>query len=210
MISASRSAVSGVSSRRLEHDGVAGGERGAELPRGHVERVVPRRDRTDDAERVAPEERRVLLDVLAGGAAFEEARAAGEEAPVVDREVHLELDDRGRLAAVLHLEPFERRRGRPRSRRRPRAASRCARAGCRVRQLWNASLAAATAASTSAASDAGTDAMTSPVAGFRTSSVAPLCAATQAPPMKFWLAIRLLLDRGAGAAVPRVGHDIAW
>ena len=61
--------------RRLEHDGVAGRERGADLPGRHVERVVPRRDRGDDAERVAPQERRVLLHVLAGGPALEEPRA---------------------------------------------------------------------------------------------------------------------------------------
>ena len=93
--------------RRLEHDGVAGRERGADLPRGHVQRVVPRRDRRDDAERVAPDERGVLLVVLAGGAAFEEARAAGEEAQVVDGEVHLELDHADRLADVGDLELAE-------------------------------------------------------------------------------------------------------
>ena len=42
----------------LEDDGVAGGERRADLPRGHVERVVPGRDRGADAERLAPDRAR--------------------------------------------------------------------------------------------------------------------------------------------------------
>ena len=196
--------------RRLQHDGVARGERGAELPRRHVERVVPRRDRPDDAERVAAEERRVVLEVLARGAALEEAGAAGEEAPVVDGEVHLELDDRARacrrccissrlmvvevgldrvgdlvqdLAArsrgVVAAHVVERRRPRPRPRRRRRRASL-----------------------------AGTLASTSPVAGFRTSSVAPLRAARHVPPMKFSVGpstAPLVVPRRAG----RQCHDVA-
>ena len=37
----------------LQHDRVAGGERGRDLPGRHQQRVVPRRDRADDAERLA-------------------------------------------------------------------------------------------------------------------------------------------------------------
>src|SRR5207253_10187888 len=40
--------------RRLEHDGVPGDERRRDLPRGDEDRHVPRHDRGDDAERLAP------------------------------------------------------------------------------------------------------------------------------------------------------------
>ncbi len=56
-------------------------------------------------------------------------------------------------------------------------------------QVVNASAAAATAASTSPASLDGTSVITSPVAGSSTSSVAPVPAGFQAPPMKFSCAI---------------------
>ncbi len=88
----------------LEDDGVAGRQRRPELPRGHVERVVPRRDRSDHTDRVTTGHRRVALEVLTGGLALQEARRSGEEPPVVDREVHLELDDADRLAHVLALD----------------------------------------------------------------------------------------------------------
>ena len=38
--------------RRLEHDGVAGRQRGPELGQVDLEREVPRRDRADDADRL--------------------------------------------------------------------------------------------------------------------------------------------------------------
>ncbi len=38
--------------RRLQHDRVAGGERGRELPRGEQQRRIPRRDGGDHAERL--------------------------------------------------------------------------------------------------------------------------------------------------------------
>jgi hypothetical protein len=53
-------------------------------------------------------------------------------------------------------------------------------------QAGSAAVAACTASSTSAASLEGTAAMTDPVAGARTSSVAPPFASRQPPPMKFW------------------------
>ena len=61
----------------------------------------------------------MALHVLARGAALEEPRAGREEPPVVDGEVHLEVDDRLRLADVAHLQVLEVVAGRPRSRRRP-------------------------------------------------------------------------------------------
>ena len=69
----------------------------------------------------------------------------------------------------------------------------------------NAPAAAATAASTSAASELATLAITSPVAGFTTSSVCPSRAATQLPPMKFsnptGSSFRDGLDRAASDSV---------
>ena len=89
---------------RLEDLDVAGGERGAELPDDHHQRVVPGRDPGDDPERLAADDRRVALDVLACGLALERAGGAGEEAQVVGRERHLVADDRHRLADVQRLE----------------------------------------------------------------------------------------------------------
>ena len=92
---------------RLEDERVAGGQRRAELPRRHVERVVPRGDADGHAERVAAQERGVVLDVVAAGLGLQGAGRAGEEPHVVDGEVELELDDRHRLADVGHLERLE-------------------------------------------------------------------------------------------------------
>ena len=90
--------------RRLQDLDVAGGERRPQLPDRHHQRVVPGRDPGDDPERLAADDRRVALDVLAGGLALERARGAGEEAEVVGRERHLVAGDRHRLADVLRLE----------------------------------------------------------------------------------------------------------
>ena len=57
-ISASSSVALGRGVARLEHDGVAGGERGRDLPHRHHQRVVPRRDLADDADRLAPDRTR--------------------------------------------------------------------------------------------------------------------------------------------------------
>jgi ParB family chromosome partitioning protein len=93
--------------RRLQHDRVAGRERWAELPRGHVQRVVPRRDRGDDADRVAPDDRCVAGCELVGREAIHDARGASEKAEQVHRRRH--LVDRGtdRLAGIRALESTE-------------------------------------------------------------------------------------------------------
>ena len=155
VISASLSAGQRRELAGLEHDGVAGGQRGPELPGGHVERVVPRRDRGDDPERVTTDHRGVARLVLAGGLALEEAAGRGEEAPVVQGQVHLELDDRDGLADVLaldraqlvhvvldgvghrvqHLGALAGRAGRPVRRRRPGPRRRRRR---RRRRRWRA------------------------------------------------------------------------
>jgi hypothetical protein len=88
----------------LEHNRAAGGERGADLPDGHHQRVVPRRDRRHDAHGVATQHRRVTVEVLAGGAPFQEAGGAGEEPEVVDGEADL-LGHRG--DGLADVERFE-------------------------------------------------------------------------------------------------------
>ena len=70
---------------RLEHDRVAGGDGRQDLPGRHLQRVVPRGDRPDDADRLAAYGRGVVRRVLAGGPALQGAGRAGEERRVVDR-----------------------------------------------------------------------------------------------------------------------------
>ena len=91
--------------RRLEHDGIARGDRGRPLPDRHHHRVVPGRDLGADADRFATDHRRVPGHVLAGAPALEDARASGEEAHRVDqlRDL-LAARQRDRLAGVLALE----------------------------------------------------------------------------------------------------------
>ena len=56
--------------RRLEHDGAAGGERRGDLGDDLVQRVVPRRDRADDADRLLDDEG--VGDLLLEGVAREQ------------------------------------------------------------------------------------------------------------------------------------------
>ncbi len=93
--------------RGLEHDRVPGRQRRAELPRGHVQRVVPRRDRGDDADRVAPDDRGVPGRELVGGEAVHHAARAREEAEEVGADGHLVDGGADRLAGVRALEPAE-------------------------------------------------------------------------------------------------------
>ena len=51
---------------RLEDDGVARRQRRGDLPDHHHQRVVPRRDLADDADRLTPDVGGVVLHVLAG------------------------------------------------------------------------------------------------------------------------------------------------
>ncbi len=92
---------------RLQDEGVAGGEGRAQLPDGHVERVVPRGDADAHAERVAAQHGGVVLQVLAGRLGLHGAGGTREEAEVVDSQVELEVDDRHRLADVDHLQTLE-------------------------------------------------------------------------------------------------------
>ena len=75
----------------LQDDGVAGGQRRQHLPTGHLQRVVPRGDRPDDTDGLAPDAGGVVGRVLADGPALEQPCRAREEAGVVDRAGHVEL-----------------------------------------------------------------------------------------------------------------------
>ena len=92
---------------RLQHLRVPGGERRSELPDGHHQRVVPRRDPGDDPERLAADHRRVAAHVLARALALEQARRAREEAQVVDAHRDLVARVGERLADVRRLDPGE-------------------------------------------------------------------------------------------------------
>ena len=85
--------------RRLEDDRVAGRERRAELPGRHVQRVVPGRDRGDDADRVAADHRRVAVEVLGDREALHDAAGAREEPEQVRARGHLVDGGADRLAA---------------------------------------------------------------------------------------------------------------
>ena len=87
---------------------VAGGQGRAELPGRHEQRVVPRRDEAGHADRLAADEAREALHVLAGRTALQDPRAAGEEPEVVgdDRDL-LGHGERVDLADVLGLDPAE-------------------------------------------------------------------------------------------------------
>ena len=136
---------------RLEHDGVAGGDRRGELPDRHHHRVVPRGDLGADADRLAADERRVPGHVLAGALALEVAGRGGEEADLVDHRRDLLRAGQGdRLAGVLDLEGDQLLGRAPRRRRRCGTAPASApTASCRATPR-TPSAAACIAASTSA------------------------------------------------------------
>jgi len=92
---------------RLEDDGASRRQGRRHLPGRHVERVVPRSDGAHHADGIAPQHRGVPLHVLPGRPGLEEATRRCEEPPVVDGQVHLEVDDADRLAHVERLEPAQ-------------------------------------------------------------------------------------------------------
>ena len=94
--------------RRLDDDGVAASQRGRELPGRHHQRIVPRRDRADDADRIAADHRGVARHIFAGHGAMHVAHGAGKEAEAVDDRRHLVLQHAdARLAAVQRFERGE-------------------------------------------------------------------------------------------------------
>ena len=89
----------------LEDDGVAGGERRPDLPRGHQEGVVPGRHLADDADGLTADPRRVAGHVLARRPALQDPRGPGEEPELVHhRRDLLARGERLDLAGVLRLE----------------------------------------------------------------------------------------------------------
>ena len=129
--------------------------------------------------------RRVAAQVLAGRAALEAARGAGEEAQVVGAKPR---PPRAPARAACRRSgtraaPAARPRRRARSAISNRTAARSA--GVRPRHSGSAACAARTARSTSASSPRGTVPIASPVAGLRTSITPPATASTHSPPTRF-------------------------
>ena len=92
----------------LEHDGVAGSQRRGDLPDHHQQRVVPRRDLTDDADRLAAYPRGVVGHVLTRRTTLQHPRGAGEEPEVVRGVRHLlGHGEPLRLAGVETLDPID-------------------------------------------------------------------------------------------------------
>ena len=89
---------------RLEDQGVACGKGRADLPDGHHERVVPRRDLGDHAERLAADGRGEPGDVLGLRGPGHHAAGAGEEAQLVRAAQDLDLaGDSLRLAGARNF-----------------------------------------------------------------------------------------------------------
>ena len=84
---------------RLEHDRVAAGERGRDLPREHEEREVPRDDLARDADRARAPVREGVLELVGPARVVEEVGGGEREVDVARL-----LD---RLAAVQRLEDGE-------------------------------------------------------------------------------------------------------
>ena len=130
----------------------------------------------------------MLLQVLAGGPALEEARAPAKNRQLSTvRSISNSIIEAGLPQFCISIFLIVSRSASMAS---ATLWSRSLRArGVIAAHSSNAAAAASTAASTSSGPLAGTFASTSPVAGFSTSSVAPPRASTQLPPMKFWSAI---------------------
>ena len=107
---------------RLQHDRVAGRERGRDLPRGDHEREVPRHDQAHDAERLAEGH----VDAAGDGdrVAEQALRRARVVAERLHHHLHLAARVGDRLADVAGLERGEVLRRAPRARRRGGAAAR--------------------------------------------------------------------------------------
>ena len=106
--SARRTVVIGVVSAGFSTTVLPAASAGPNLPDRHHQRVVPRRDLPDHADRLAAGEGRVALHVLARGPALQAAGGAREEAKVVGH--HRDLVVFGgfdRLARVQRLQARE-------------------------------------------------------------------------------------------------------
>ena len=90
----------------LQDDRVARGERRRDLPHGHQQRVIPRRDRADDAQRLAQYH---VHDARfgVGHRALELVDAFGHEADGLDHRGQVDADDVG--DGLAHVEGLEHR-----------------------------------------------------------------------------------------------------
>ena len=88
----------------LEHDGVARGERGRDLPREHQQREVPRDDLAGDADRPRPAVRERVLELVGPARVVEEVRGRERQVDVarlLDRLAAVERLEHGELARAL-------------------------------------------------------------------------------------------------------------
>ena len=74
---------------RLEHDAVAGEQRGEALPRRDRHREVPGRDHPDDTDRLASRPRHLVRQLGRHDLTHRGTALAGDEAPHVDRLLHV-------------------------------------------------------------------------------------------------------------------------
>ena len=90
---------------RFEHHCIPARESGGQFPRRHHQRIVPRRDRGDDADRIAPDHRGMAREIFARRRSVHRPDGAGEVAEAVDdrRDLVVQRLD-PRLAAVQRLE----------------------------------------------------------------------------------------------------------
>jgi hypothetical protein len=89
----------------LEDDRIAAGNRRRQLPGHHHQRVVPRRDRADDADGIAADHRGVARQIFAGDRPCIVAHGAGEEAVAIDDRRDFVIEHGiDRLAAVERFE----------------------------------------------------------------------------------------------------------
>src|SRR5581483_8019321 len=90
--------------RRLEDDGVAGGERGRNLPCEHQQREVPGNDLAGDAERLRVTIRERVLELVRPARVVEEVRRGEREVDVarlLDRLAAVERLENGELARTF-------------------------------------------------------------------------------------------------------------
>jgi hypothetical protein len=179
---------------RLEHHGVAAGQRRGDLPGEHEQREVPRDDLADDADGSRVSRREGAAELVGPAGVVEEVRRSERHVDVAAL-----LD---RLAVVEGLETANSRARSCRMRRAmrkryfPRSAPSCA-----TRRPRMPRAAAWTAASTSALAASAISASTSSVAGLTSRSSVPLRGGCQAPPMNSsWRGSRS--RRGPSTRVP--------
>ena len=89
--------------RWLQDNGVPCDQRWADLPAGHQQRVVPRRDRSNNANGIAANHAGAAWEVFGDSLPLHVAPSTCEVAQVVDDRINLNADRADRLASVLGL-----------------------------------------------------------------------------------------------------------